>query len=112
MSLIVMTSMSTTAPSTATSSGSGASSAPSIPSSIQLRPSMASATDSTNDEEADLRLKWSGRWTLAHRILAVNLLTVLLVALSTLYLDVFRNRLSKERSRQVRIEATATAMAM
>jgi two-component system, OmpR family, sensor histidine kinase ChvG len=73
---------------------------------------MASATDSTNDEEADLRLKWSGRWTLAHRILAVNLLTVLLVALSTLYLDVFRNRLSKERSRQVRIEATATAMAM
>ena len=73
---------------------------------------MASDIVSTSSEEADLRLKWSGRWSLAHRILAVNLLTVLLVALSTLYLDVFRNRLSKERSRQLRIEATATAMAI
>ena len=61
---------------------------------------------------ADLRLSWSGRWTLGWRILAVNVLTILLVALSTLYLDVFRNRLSKERVRQTRIEATATAQAM
>src|SRR5438105_1707720 len=104
--------MSTTEPSTATSSESGASSAPPIPSSTQSRPFMASATDSTSNEEADLRLKWSGRWTLAHRILALNLITVLLVALSTLYLDVFRNRLSKERVRQTRIEATATAQAI
>jgi two-component system sensor histidine kinase ChvG len=73
---------------------------------------MASDTDSTNSEEADLRLKWSGRFSLAHRILALNLITVLLVALSTLYLDVFRNRLSKERVRQTRIEATATALAI
>jgi two-component system sensor histidine kinase ChvG len=73
---------------------------------------MASDTDSTSNEDPDLRLKWSGRWTLAHRILALNLLTVLLVALSTLYLDVFRNRLSKERSRQVRIEARTTAEAL
>jgi two-component system sensor histidine kinase ChvG len=73
---------------------------------------MAWATGSTNRQPADVRLGWSGHWTLAHRILAVNLLTVLLIALSTLYLDVFRNRLSKERSRQVRIEATATAEAI
>jgi two-component system, OmpR family, sensor histidine kinase ChvG len=73
---------------------------------------MASDIDSTNNEDADLRLKWSGRWTLAHRILALNLITILLVALSTLYLDVFRNRLSKERVRQTRIEATATALAI
>ena len=73
---------------------------------------MASDIDSTSSEDPDLRLKWSGRWTLAHRILALNLLTVLLVALSTLYLDVFRNRLSKERVRQTRIEATATAEAI
>jgi two-component system sensor histidine kinase ChvG len=73
---------------------------------------MASAIDSTSNEEADLRLKWSGRWTLAHRILALNLITVLLVALSTLYLDVFRNRLSKERARQTRIEALATGLAI
>ena len=73
---------------------------------------MASDTVSTNRDEADLRLKWSGRWTLAHRILALNLITVLLIALSTLYLDVFRNRLGKERARQTRIEATATALAI
>jgi two-component system, OmpR family, sensor histidine kinase ChvG len=73
---------------------------------------MASDIDSTNNDDPDLRLKWSGRWTLAHRILALNLITVLLVALSTLYLDVFRNRLSKERVRQTRIEATATALAI
>src|SRR6476646_7657993 len=107
-----MTSMSTTAPSTATSSGSGASSGQSIPSSTQSRPSMASDTVSTSKEDADLRLKWSGRWTLAHRILALNLITVLLVGLSTLYLDVFRNHLSRERVRQTRIEATATALAI
>src|SRR5579872_20664 len=105
-------SMSMIGPSTAISSGSGASSAPSIPSSMQSRPFMASATASTNREEAELRLRWSGRWTLAHRILAVNLITVLLIALSTLYLDVLRNRLSKERARQVRIEALATALAI
>ena len=72
---------------------------------------MASDTASTSDE-ADLALSWSGRWTLAHRILALNILTVVLVALSTLYLDVFRNRLSKERTRQTRIEATTTAAAL
>jgi two-component system sensor histidine kinase ChvG len=72
---------------------------------------MASATDSTNDE-SDLRLSWSGRWTLSHRILALNLITVLLVALSTLYLDVLRNRLSKERVRENRIVTTATALAI
>ncbi|HZU51102.1 MAG TPA: stimulus-sensing domain-containing protein, partial [Sphingomicrobium sp.] len=73
---------------------------------------MASVIGSTSNEDADLRLKWSGRWTLAHRILAINLITVLLIALSTLYLDVFRNRLSKERARQTRIEALATALAI
>jgi len=73
---------------------------------------MASDTVSTNNDEADLALSWSGRWTLGHRILAVNVLTIVLVALSTLYLDVFRNRLSRERVRQTRIEATATAQAI
>ena len=74
---------------------------------------MASDTVSTNSEdEADLALSWSGRWSLAHRILAVNILTIVLVGLSTLYLDVFRNRLSRERTRQTRIEATTTAQAL
>jgi two-component system sensor histidine kinase ChvG len=42
----------------------------------------------------------------------VNVLTVALLALSVLYLDQYRNRLSRERTRQTRIEATATAQAM
>ncbi|MBA3670170.1 MAG: HAMP domain-containing protein [Sphingomonas sp.] len=73
---------------------------------------MASATVSTSEDDPDLALSWSGRWSLAHRIFAVNILTILLVALSTLYLDVFRNRLSKERVRQTRIETSTTAQAM
>src|SRR4051812_12217397 len=110
---IVTTSMSTTGPSTATSSGSAASSAPPSPASMQSRPFMASDTVSTpTDDEADLTLSWSGRWTLGYRILALNILTFLLVALSTLYLDVFRNRLSKERTQQTRIETATTAAAL
>jgi two-component system sensor histidine kinase ChvG len=74
---------------------------------------MASDINSTtSNEEADLRLGWSGRWTLGHRILAVNILTLVLLALSVLYLDAYRNRLSKERTRQARIEALTTAQAL
>jgi len=73
---------------------------------------MASDTVSTSSDEADLRLKWSGSFSLKQRILALNLLTVLLVALSTIYLDAFRNRLSEERVRQTRVEAAATASAL
>jgi len=74
---------------------------------------MASDTNLTiSEDEADLALSWSGRWTLGHRILAVNVLTLALLALSVLYLDSYRNRLSKERSRQTRIEASTTAQAL
>ena len=72
---------------------------------------MGSVTASKMSESADpgesddLALSWSGRWTLAHRILAVNILTLALLALSILYLDAFRNQLSKERIRQTRREA-------
>jgi len=73
---------------------------------------MASVIASTSSDEADLRLKWSGRFSLKHRILALNVLTILLVALSTIYLDSFRNTLSEERVRQTRVEAVATASAL
>src|SRR5690348_6383097 len=109
---IVTMFMSTTAPSTATSSESGASSALQTPNSMQSRLSMASDIDSTSNEDPDLRLSWSGRWTLAHRILALNVLTLLLVVFSTLYLDVFRNRLSKERTQQIRLETATAATAL
>src|SRR3954447_6271256 len=99
------TSTSTIGPSTATLNAFAGNSGPSTRTSMRSRHFMASDIDSTisDGEEADLRLSWSGRWTLAHRILAVNVLTLVLLALSVLYLDQYRNRLSKERTRQTRI---------
>jgi two-component system sensor histidine kinase ChvG len=61
------------------------------------------------NETDDLALSWSGRWTLAHRILAVNILTLILLAVSILYLDAFRDQLSKERIRQSQREAATAA---
>src|SRR5690349_23246603 len=89
--------MSTIVRSTVTSSGSAASSAPSTTSSTGSRPSMASDTSSARNDEGDLVLTWSGRWTLTHRILAVNVLTLAIFALSILYLDSYRNRITEER---------------
>ena len=60
----------------------------------------------------DLVLSWSRRWNLTYRILAVNILTLVLLALCITYLDVFRNRLSKERIRQTKSEAVVSAAVM
>jgi len=60
-------------------------------------------------EDGDLALSWSGRWNLTYRILAVNILTLALLALSILYLDAFRNQLSKERFRHIEQQAAVAA---
>ncbi len=73
---------------------------------------MASDTDSARNDESDLVLTWSGRWTLSYRILAVNFLTIVLIALAIFYLDAYRNRLEKERLRQVAQEAGIAASAI
>ena len=73
---------------------------------------MASDTDSARNDESDLALTWSGRWTLSYRILAVNVLTIVLIGLAILYLDAYRNRLEKERMRQIAAEAGLAATAM
>src|SRR5438067_4677624 len=101
--------MSTTAPSTATSSASAASSEVSSPSSTRSKRSMASATASAKNEARDTALTWSGKWTLTHRILAVNVLTLLLFTLSVFYLDAFRNRLRTEREQQISRQADIVA---
>jgi hypothetical protein len=46
------------------------------------------------NEEKDLDLKWSGRWMLLHRILAVNIFALAVLAGSIFYLDSFRGRLT------------------
>ena len=73
---------------------------------------MASDTDSAKNDEVDLALTWSGRWSLAHRILAVNVLTLALVGLAIIYLDSYRNRLEKERVHKVAAEASMAAIAL
>ncbi len=73
---------------------------------------MASDTASKTNEDSDLALSWSGRWTLAHRILAVNVLTLALFAAGVLYLDAFRNQLSTERIRQAEREVAIGARAL
>ncbi|HEY5458269.1 MAG TPA: ATP-binding protein [Sphingomicrobium sp.] len=73
---------------------------------------MASDIASEKNEEGDLVLTWSGRWTLAHRILAVNVLTLVLVGLSIVYLDSYRNRLEKERVHKVEAQAGLAAAAL
>src|SRR3954452_12277901 len=53
---------------------------------------------------------WTARWTLTWRILAVNILTVLILALGVIYLDAFRHKLSKERIHRTEREAQITAL--
>ena len=60
----------------------------------------------------DLVLTWSGRWTLAHRILAVNVLTLVAPRARLFYLDSYRNQLHKERVHKVAAEAQMTADAL
>ena len=67
---------------------------------------MASDTDLERNDESDLVLTWSGGWTLSYRILAVNVVTIVLIALAIIYLDAYRNRLEAERLRHVSQEAS------
>ncbi|HWI76316.1 MAG TPA: stimulus-sensing domain-containing protein [Sphingomicrobium sp.] len=53
---------------------------------------------------------WTARWTLTWRILAVNILTILILALGVIYLDAFRSKLSKERVHRTEREAQITAI--
>ena len=65
-----------------------------------------------SDGENDLALRWSGRWSLTRRILAVNIITLVVIALSILFLDSFRNQLQDERKNQTQMEAELAAAAI
>ena len=63
-------------------------------------------TDSLAAEaEDEAPLRWTGRLSLTWRILALNILAVLLLAGSLFYIDSFRQRLINERMEQARSEA-------
>src|SRR3546814_11934661 len=72
---------------------------------------MASATVSPRNSD-DLSLKWSGRWSLTTRILAVNVFAVAMLAGSVYYLDIFRERMTDERLGQIAVSAQFAAAAL
>lgn len=57
----------------------------------------------------DLDLKWSARWSLTSRILAVNIFAIALLAGSFFWLDNYRVRLLDERTRQTETQAELIA---
>ena len=61
-----------------------------------------------SDEKA-LTLRWTGRIALRHRILAVNVFALAILAGSLFYLDSFRSRLTQARVDQMSSEATMIA---
>src|SRR5436309_808479 len=101
--------MSTTERSTATSSGSGASSARPIPNSKRSRRFTAWGTALERSDDRKLRTRWTGRWSLLQRILAINILAVALLAGSIFYLDGYRRRLTEQAVVNTRTQALLAA---
>ena len=60
-------------------------------------------------DEKDLTLRWSNRLSLRHRILAVNIFALAILAGSLFYLDSFRSRLTQARIQQMASESTMIA---
>ena len=58
---------------------------------------MASDTVLRRNEDRELRLRWSRRFSLRQRILAVNIFAIVILAGSLFYLDSFRSRLTEDR---------------
>jgi two-component system sensor histidine kinase ChvG len=73
---------------------------------------MGSGTALERNDEQDLALRWSGRWMLLHRILAVNVFALALLAGSLFYLDGFRRRLTDQAMLNARTEVRMTADAL
>ena len=66
---------------------------------------MARDIDSPRSEDRDLALRWSGHVSLTRRILAVNILALLLLAGGFFYLDSYRSRIVDSRVEQGTREA-------
>ncbi|QJB70635.1 ATP-binding protein [Parasphingorhabdus halotolerans] len=70
-----------------------------------MEPVIATPNNSRPPElGTDLTLRWSARLSLTSRILAVNILTIALLAGSLFYLDNYRSRLTEERLEQAEVQ--------
>ncbi|MCJ7422200.1 sensor histidine kinase [Sphingomicrobium astaxanthinifaciens] len=67
-------------------------------------------TGSSRRARGDVPAFWR-YWTLVHRILAVNILPILIVALGILWLDAYRTQLREERVDSLAKDAAAAALA-
>jgi two-component system, OmpR family, sensor histidine kinase ChvG len=73
------------------------------------RRSTGSDTALPRNEDRELGLRWSRRFSLRQRILAVNIFAIAILAGSLFYLDSFRSRLTDARVEQVKAEAAMIA---
>lgn len=60
----------------------------------------------------DLAVRWSRRWSLTHRILAINIFALAILAGSLFYLDSFRARLTSARTSEYATQARMIADTM
>lgn len=77
-----------------------------------MAPDIDSPTSEPPATERDLALFWTGRISLTRRILAVNILALLLLAGGFFYLDSYRSRILDSRSAQAAREARLIARAI
>ena len=63
-------------------------------------------------DDKDLALRWSGRWSLTQRILAVNIFALAILAGSLFYLDSYRERVTAGRMAQADTEVRMIADAL
>jgi len=63
-------------------------------------------------DDQDLALRWSGRWSLTQRILAVNIFALAILAGSLFYLDSYRERIIASRMAQADTEVRMIADAL
>lgn len=77
-----------------------------------MAPAIASPRIDPEDDPRDLALRWSGRVSLTRRILAVNIIALLLLAGGFFYLDSYRSRIVDNRLMQAMREARLIAEAL
>jgi hypothetical protein len=79
-----------------------------------MAPDTDSPTNEPRPEGGDLALRWSGQISLTRRILAVNIIALLLLAGGFFYLDSYRSRIVDSRvaqaAREARLIGEALAM--
>ena len=79
---------------------------------MRSRRSTASGIALPRSDEQALSLNWTRRVSLRHRILAVNIFAIAILAGSILYLDSFRSRLTQARVQQAATEVTMIARSL